>query len=104
MALEGLAPSVSLLIGGLILDALLGDPQFRYHPIRLIGRTLSASETFLRRRNWNGYGGGCVLFVLLTFLWVALPCLLVVWAGPPLHIFFVYVFFALRNLIDHIRD
>ena len=104
MALEGLAPAASLLIAGLILDALIGDPQFRYHPIRLIGRTLSACEAFLRRLNWDGYGGGCILFVFLVVMWVVLPSLLVVWVGPLLHIFLVYIFFALRNLIDHVRD
>src|SRR3954451_23663383 len=102
MALEELAPAVPLLIAGLILDAVIGDPQLRYHPIRLIGRTLSACETFLRRRNWDGYGGGCILFLFLAFAWVLLPCLVVVWAGSLLHILLVYTFFALRNLIDHV--
>jgi adenosylcobinamide-phosphate synthase len=103
MAVEGLAPSASLLIAGLVLDALLGDPQFRFHPIRLIGASLSACESFLRRRGWDGYGGGCVLFLFLTIAWVVIPSLLVIWAGRFLHVLFVYVFFALRNLVDHVR-
>ena len=104
MAIEGLAPAASLLTAGLILDAVVGDPQFRYHPIRLIGRTLSMGEAFLRRRQWDGYGGGCILFLFLAVVWIVLPSLLVVWAGSLLHIFVVYVFFALRNLIDHVRS
>jgi adenosylcobinamide-phosphate synthase len=104
MAIEGLAPSASLLTTGLILDALIGDPQVRYHPIRLIGRTLSMAESFLRRKHWDGYGGGCILFLFLALVWVLLPSLLVTWAGSLLHIFLVYVFFALRNLIDHVRS
>src|SRR5262249_40539707 len=103
MAAEALAPRASFLIAGLILDALIGDPQFRFHPIRLIGNTLSSAETFLRRMRWDGYGGGCLPFLFLAAVWVVLPSLLVVWAGAVLHIALVYVFFALRNLIDHVR-
>jgi adenosylcobinamide-phosphate synthase len=103
MAVEALAPRASFLVAGLILDALIGDPQFRYHPIRLIGNTLSTGEAFLRRMRLDGYGGGCVLFLFLTAVWVVLPSLLVVWAGAVAHILSVYVFFALRNLIDHVR-
>jgi adenosylcobinamide-phosphate synthase len=104
MAIEGLGPAASLLIAGLVLDALLGDPQFSYHPIRLIGRTLSACESFLRRRGWDGYGGGCILFLGLAIVWVILPSLLVAWAGSLVHVFVVYFLFALRSLIDHVRD
>jgi adenosylcobinamide-phosphate synthase len=68
-----------------------------------MGKTLSAGESALRRIGWDGYGGGCVLFLFLTAAWVFLPSLLVAWAGPFLHVLFVYVFFALRNLIDHVR-
>src|SRR5262245_39878795 len=103
MAVEALAPRASFLVAGLVLDALIGDPQFRYHPIRLIGNTLTAGEAFLRRIRWDGYGGGCVLFVFLAAVWVVLPSMLVAWAGAVLHILFVYVFFALRNFIDHVR-
>jgi adenosylcobinamide-phosphate synthase len=103
MGIEGLAPSPSLLIFGLLLDALLGDPQFRFHPVRLIGATLSAFEKFLRSLNWDGYSGGCLLFALLALTWVVLPSLLVFWAGALLHVLVVYALFALRNLIDHVR-
>ena len=78
MGFEGLAPSVALLIGGVLLDAFFGDPQFRFHPIRLMGRTLSVSEKLLRRAGFSGYGGGCLLFCILTVLWVALPSILLV--------------------------
>jgi adenosylcobinamide-phosphate synthase len=103
MAVEALAPRASFLVAGLLLDALIGDPQFRFHPIRLIGSMLAAAENFLRRMRWDGYAGGCVLFLFLTAACVLLPSLLVVWTGAVLHILFVYVFFALRNLIDHVR-
>jgi adenosylcobinamide-phosphate synthase len=103
MGTEGLAPSASLLLAGLILDALLGDPQFRFHPIRLIGRTLSSFEQFLRRHHWDGRGGGGVLFLMLAITWVALPSLLVILVGTLLHVVTVYAFFSMRDLIDHVR-
>ena len=103
MAVEELKPSAILLLTGLLLDTLFGDPQFRFHPIRVLGRTLSGCEQFLRRLGWNGYGGGCVLFLMLAVSWVVLPALLVIWAGAFLHVLIVYAFFALRNLIDHVR-
>jgi adenosylcobinamide-phosphate synthase len=101
--MEELAPSALLLLVGLTLDALFGDPQFRFHPIRLIGGTLSAIEKLLRRFKCDGYVGGCLLSLLLTLIWVVVPSLLVVWAGSLLHVFVIYVLFALRNLIDHVR-
>ena len=49
MGFEGLAPSASLLLVGLLLDAVFGDPQLRFHPIRLMGDTLTVFERLLRR-------------------------------------------------------
>jgi len=110
MGFEGLAPSVALLIAGVLLDALFGDPQFRFHPIRLMGITLSASEKFLRASGLNGYGGGCLLFGILVVVWVALPGIVIMGlyrssavAGMIAHVLTVYAFFALRDLIDHVR-
>ena len=62
MGFAGLAPSASLLLIGLLLDAVFGDPQLRLHPIRLIGDTLTAFERFLRRIGLSGYFGGFALF------------------------------------------
>jgi adenosylcobinamide-phosphate synthase len=110
MGIEGLAPSVPLLLFGLLLDVAFGDPQIRAHPIRLIGDTLLAFERFLRRVGMDGYVGGCVLFVLLSALWIALPSAAIhklhTW-NPKLaavaHVLIVYVLFAMRDLIDHVR-
>src|SRR5678815_1057251 len=75
MGFDGLAPSASLLLFGLLLDAVFGDPQLRIHPIRLMGDTLTTFERVLRRLGLDGYAGGCVLFLLLVACWVALPSL-----------------------------
>jgi adenosylcobinamide-phosphate synthase len=111
MGIAGLAPSVIFLIAGVIIDAILGDPQVWFHPIRLMGKTLSVFEWVLRRLHLDGYFGGCLLFVLLAITWVAIPCILLIgifqWsrqAGSAAHILLIYIFFALRDLIDHVRS
>jgi adenosylcobinamide-phosphate synthase len=110
MGFEGLAPSAFLLLAGLLLDALFGDPQVRWHPIRLLGNTLSFFERSLRRAKWDGRGGGVLLLLLLALVWVAVPSAVIYGVGlrhPKvgwvLHILVIYACFALRDLVDHVR-
>ena len=110
MGFEGLAPSAPLLFFGLLLDAVFGDPQLRIHPIRMMGDTLTVFERLLRRLGLDGYAGGCVLFLLLAAFWVALPSLAIFelyrWnanLGSVAHVFVVFILFAMRDLIDHVR-
>jgi adenosylcobinamide-phosphate synthase len=49
----------------LLLDVVLGDPQYAWHPIRLAGRLLSASESALRGMGLDGRFGGALLFLIL---------------------------------------
>ncbi|MEO6096191.1 MAG: adenosylcobinamide-phosphate synthase CbiB [Fibrobacteria bacterium] len=51
----------------LLLDLVLGDPQYALHPIRLAGRLLSSSESVLRRMGLHGRFGGVLLFLFLFF-------------------------------------
>ncbi len=39
-----------ILCGALLLDAILGDPPWRFHPVRLIGALAADSEEFWRKR------------------------------------------------------
>jgi cobalamin biosynthesis protein CobD/CbiB len=110
MGFEGLAPSASLLLFGLLLDALFGDPQLRIHPIRLMADTLAFFEGVLRRVGADGYAGGCALLLLLTAFWVALPSFAIYelyrWnsnLGSIAHVLVVFIFFAMRDLFDHVR-
>jgi adenosylcobinamide-phosphate synthase len=110
MGFEGLAPSASLLLTGLLLDAVFGDPQVRLHPIRLLGDTLSFFEKALRRVGFDGRAGGCLLLLLLGLVWVVTPSLLIYTVGRwdqtaslVLHILTIYILFSLRDLVDHVR-
>jgi len=93
---------------GLVLDALIGDPIFSWHPIRLLGRWLSTLENMLFKVGLNGYFGGILLFLLLAGS--VLPLCIVFLVGA--HALHPYAFdfaaglvlwacFALRDLIVH---
>ena len=55
---------------GFILDLIFGDPAWLYHPIRLIGRLISAMETVLRRlfpkTKQGELAGGAVLLIVVV--------------------------------------
>ena len=44
---------IAALIAGYVLDLLLGDPEWLYHPVRLIGKLISFLERSLRARGGN---------------------------------------------------
>ena len=104
-----LAPNPLALGAGVVLDLVFGDPAYRWHPVRLIGRTLVAIERLLWRRGANGYGGGVMLFVVLAVIWiVGLSGAVLVAAtvderfGWLVHVFIVYSLLALGDLIRHV--
>ncbi len=93
---------------GLGLDALIGDPVFSLHPIRLLGRLLTAFETKLFRLGLNGYVGGILLFLLLcaTVLPLCLGFLAIANAIHPVVFdlaagLVMWACIALRDLIAH---
>ncbi len=61
-----LAGHALILVAAVLLDLLLGDPVYPAHPIRLMGHLLALIERGLRRIGFDGYGGGILLFVLLS--------------------------------------
>ena len=66
---------IAALIAGYLLDLLLGDPEWLYHPVRLIGKYISFAENHLRKRGGNLRISALVLTAstaLLTMAAVAL--------------------------------
>ena len=99
----------TILVLAVIIDAAIGDPSYRAHPVRLIGGTLAATERALRRAGMDGYGGGILLFLVLAIVWVVgLTALLSTIntgfspAGWVLHLFLVYSLLALGDLMRHV--
>ena len=76
MDLTTLAADPRLLLCAVVLDGLFGDPVYAWHPIRLMGATLSFFERMLRRLRLDGYAGGCILFLVLAAFWLGLVCVL----------------------------
>ena len=62
------------LIVAFILDLVIGDPVYAWHPVRLMGRAIEQAESFLRRHIVSKKFGGAVL--ALSF-----PCLVFLLAG-----------------------
>lgn len=95
---------------GFLLDLLLGDPRWLYHPVRIIGKLIEGFETVLRkifpasRTGERIAGGFLVLFV--TGISTAVPaCVLYllydrvnVWAGFALETFWCYQLLATKSL------
>jgi len=106
----GLGPSAALLGGALLLDVAIADPDYEWHPIRLIGRSLSALERRLRQFGFNGYGGGICLFAVLGVVWVGgvsvaatFFAIVAGWIAAAFHLFVVYSLMALGSLLRHGR-
>lgn len=108
MGLGPLAPSASALLAAVLLDALLGDPQLRWHPIRLAGGLVERVEKGLRNAGADGYGGGIALGLTVAGLFTGAACtvawlaaMLHPWIGWAVHVLIVYSLLALRDLLDH---
>ncbi|MBF0245519.1 MAG: cobalamin biosynthesis protein CobD [Planctomycetes bacterium] len=67
-----LEQNLLLLLLSFFLDMLFGDPVYRFHPVRLIGNSLVFIENALWKIGLNGRGGGILLFLLLSILWLSL--------------------------------
>jgi adenosylcobinamide-phosphate synthase len=101
----------------LVLDWFLGDPVYRWHPVRLMGAALIQLESYLRRKGWNGRGGGILLFLglagIVLGMYFGIRWTLQVipqphWAGLPLwptlwDLFLAYSLLAFGDLVRHVR-
>ena len=104
-----LAASAVLLVVAVLVDLAIGDPVYSWHPIRLIGSLLTASETRVRALGFDGYGGGVMLFILLTAIAVAATAGIVAladaastWLAWVVHAFILYSLLALGDLVHHV--
>jgi adenosylcobinamide-phosphate synthase len=106
VALVTLLPNAWILVAGVLLDLLLGDPHYPAHPVRLMGWTLSRFEELLRKVRFDGYLGGILLLVLLSAVWVGGVSVLLL-AIPEtakiiVEVFLLYSLLALRDLLSHV--
>ena len=94
---------------GFILDLLIGDPAWLYHPVRLIGKLIDISEAFWRRRFSKDKKGEriagvcCALTVILVTMLVTgglLFCAYRInfWLGFALETFWCWQLLAVKSL------
>ena len=69
---------IAALIAGFLLDLLLGDPEWLYHPVRLIGRYISFAEKRLRARGGD-LRKSAVFLTASTILLTMASAALVLW-------------------------
>ena len=93
---------------GFVLDLLLGDPRFLYHPVRLIGHMIDGAENLFRRLGKGRRAerlGGLLLVLLVAGLSVAIPFLILwiafrlnFWLGFAVEVFWCWQLLACRSL------
>ena len=66
---------IAALITGYILDLLLGDPEWLYHPVRLIGKYITFAEQKLRVRGGDLRKSAVLLTASTVLLTVATAAL-----------------------------
>jgi len=96
---------------GFLLDLLLGDPRWLYHPVRIIGNGISLAEKMLRSifpgtEKGERIAGG-VLVLIITGFSVAVPLGILYlgyrwnfWLGLAVETFMCYQLLAARSLRD----
>lgn len=111
MDVISLAPRADLLAAAVAVDLALGDPVYPWHPIRLIGASLTWWEGRLRRAGADGRIGGCLLLAALAIPWAGGASALIVGvhhvlplAAAAVHLFVLYSLIALGDLLKHGRE
>jgi adenosylcobinamide-phosphate synthase len=104
-----LGPHLLALAIAVPIDLAIGDPVYPWHPVRLIGHALRWIESVLRSIGAAGYGGGIALFAVLALVALGvvagamlLSSALSVWVAWILHVFLLYSFLALGDLVHHV--
>ena len=98
-----------LLVCAILLDRIMGDPPYPWHPVRLIGRSIQWVEPLFRRRGIQGIWGGTVFVLTLLFFWLGLIALLTNAAfifKPVGFLFSLYILYsciAHQDLVRHVR-
>ena len=110
MDLSSLIPQTEILLAAVAIDAIVGDPVYSLHPVRLMGRSLVWFEAKLRAIGASGRIAGCLLFAVLAVLWVGGSAALLVslasahpLAASAFHLFAVYSLVAIRDLFKHCK-
>lgn len=94
---------------GFLLDLLIGDPRWLYHPVCAIGKLIAGLEQWLRKRfpatrKGERIGGlvevilVCVITFLVPFFVLFAAFRIHFWVGTLLEVFFCYQLLAVKSL------
>ena len=110
MDLTAVLPRPEFVVVAVAADIVLGDPVYRWHPIRLVGRSIDWCEAALRKAGADGHIGGCFLFISVATAWSVGLSIVVIYLGAvepklsgALHMFLLYSLIALGDLQEHGR-
>lgn len=95
---------------GFILDLLLGDPHFIYHPVRIIGNLIAFVEKRLNRTDYSDNrrrnNGRILVFVVIASTGIVTAGILIIayliniYAGIVVEAIMTYQILAIKNLKD----
>lgn len=94
---------------GFVLDLILGDPRWLYHPVRMIGLLITILERIIRnclpKSKWGERIGGAILAAACVVISVAVPILILAaayriqwWLGILAEGFMCYQILAVKSL------
>lgn len=100
---------IGAIIAGFVLDLIIGDPRWLYHPVRIIGKMISAGEKLARglfpKTSKGEFIGGMVMSIAVILVSGAVPFFLLWGAGSispwlrfGLEAFFCCQIFATKSL------
>ena len=101
--------AASVIFIAFLIDALIGDPRYAWHPVRLIGWTITYNLRLFKKAGLKGISGG----VILAFL-VILATVFVYWSTHyvlsviypllclPFNVYVCYSCLALKDLFHHL--
>jgi len=97
-----------LVLAAFLIDLAVGDPLYRWHPIRLLGDWSLSWERLLFRLGWRGRAGGVLHWLLvvggaLATWWLVRAALEGVHPGLAVawDLYIAYSLLCLRDLLDH---
>lgn len=80
--MESMRYGIYACIIGFILDLIVGDPHWIYHPIRLIGKLISSTEKLIRhcfpKTKTGERIGGIVLAIIVMIISTGIPLVLLI--------------------------
>ena len=101
---------VVILILSFVIDIILGDPAYRYHPVRIIGAFIGLLQNKLKSMCPNNKINGVYLTILTLIFSLSVYSSLYLlferihpFAGFLLNVYFAYSLIALKDLFTHCR-